>query len=99
MTNEIRPTMRVACVRVFDCSDCHKWLVSTLIEKRTLRGHSGQSTDRSAAGGGNALAGGRFGRVCFVKAIAVGCPAAINFPLQPNGPCFVRSVRAVSVSR
>src|SRR5579872_3637254 len=39
----------VHCVRVFDRSDCHSWLVSTLMEKRTQRGHSGQNADRSAA--------------------------------------------------
>jgi len=53
-------------VRVFDRSDCLTWLVSTLMEKRTQRGHTGQSTDRAAAGGGDVLTGGRFRRVCFV---------------------------------
>ena len=37
--------------------DCHTWLVSTLMEKRTQRGHSGQSTDRAAAGGSKLLRG------------------------------------------
>src|SRR6185437_1579455 len=76
------------------------WRVAGLYaqEKRTKRGHCGQSTDRSAAGRGNALAGGRFRHVRFVKAIALVSPAAIDFTPQPSGPCFVRSVRAVSVS-
>src|SRR5579872_471350 len=75
------------------------------MEKRTLRGHSGQSTDRSAAGGGNALAGGRFRRVCFVKAIAVGCPrsnellpAAERSALCPECPRSVRFSMSVETS-
>src|SRR5579872_5896259 len=48
---------------------------------------------------GNALRGGRFRRVCFCKSNRfLVSPAAVDFPLQPSGPCFVRSVRAVSVS-
>jgi len=75
------------------------------MEKRTLRGHSGQSTDRSAAGGGNALAGGRFRRVCFVKAIAVGCPRSNELPpaaersvLCPECPRSVRFSMSVEAS-
>src|SRR6185312_2431013 len=47
----------VDCVRGFDCNYCYMWLVSTLIGKRTQRGQSGQSTDRSAAGGSQSLRG------------------------------------------
>src|SRR5579872_4011848 len=47
---------------------------SSLMEKRTPRRHTGQSADRSAAGGGNAPVAGRFRRARFVKAITFWWP-------------------------
>src|SRR5579872_17161 len=55
----------VDCIRVFDRSDCHTWLVSTLMKKRTKHGHSRQSTDRSAAEGSELLRGNQ--ESCFCR--------------------------------
>src|SRR5690348_11720398 len=73
-----------------------EWLVSTLMMKRTQRGHGGQSADRSATGGSTLLRGNQQ-RMLLQNTrgdlLPASCPA-----LQPSGPCFVRPVRAVSVS-
>src|SRR5690348_10935633 len=77
-------------VRVFDRTDCDHWLVSTLIGKRTKRGHSGQSTDRSAAGG-KSIAAVATNSDCFYKTHA----AEATWCQRVAPPCS-RAVRALS---
>src|SRR6185437_14106511 len=86
-------------VRVFDRTDCRTWLASTLMEKRTQRGHSRQSTDRSAAGRGNALAGGQY--KCGTKVAYARLRPALTAErsvLCPPCPRFVRFSMSVETS-
>src|SRR5579872_2321835 len=97
MTNEIRPKMRVPCVSVFACSDCHKWLASTLIGEtdtaRTLRTKHGPFGCR-----GKFIAAGATNSDCFSKTHAaeatacqrVAAPAAERSELCPECPRSVR---------
>src|SRR5579862_8013309 len=83
----------------------HTWLVSTLVEKRTQRGHSGQSTDRSAAGGSKSLRG-QPKAIAFTKhtrrkgpgASALPRPAAERSVLCPLCPRFVRFFMSLETS-
>jgi len=90
--SRLRAPAIVDYVRV-DRSDCHRgWSL-----RSWRNGHSADTADKARIArlqvSGNALAGGRFGRVCFVTAMALVGRTAIDFPLQPSGPCFVRCVR------
>src|SRR5579872_3222393 len=92
-------------VRVFDRSDCHTWLVSSLMEKRTQRGQSGQSTDRSAAGRSQllrehptAIAFTKHTRRKRPPASALPRPAAERSVLCRLCPRFVRFFMSVETS-
>src|SRR6185437_2369521 len=65
------------------------WLVSTLMDKRTKRGHTGQRTDRSAAGGSQSLGAAKGD--CFYKTHAAEATSC-----QRVAPPCSRAVRAAA---
>src|SRR5579872_2413110 len=77
----------------------HERPASTLIEKRTQRGHTGQSTERSAARDTTLWRERARAACAFVTDNRFWLPSQRALPLQPSSPCFVPCVRAVSVSQ
>src|SRR5689334_17828432 len=92
--------------------DGHSWIAPKyFIAATAIRGwsprswRSGQSADTADKARTARLQGGATrwqdvaSAACVLqKQSLLVSPAALDFPLQPSGPCFVRSVRALSAS-